>query len=175
MRIRVMVAVTLAVGLMSAGTAAASAEPRTQYHFTAPGVSDYTDWRDDCPAGRQWFRADVNGVGVGWTYTNGGNRCVNVVYGVKTLDRHCDFYFYVPRNHATGIVNFKVDLAPRGGFGGPGLLGINEEPVSGWEYIGSGRLVESLTFGDDNGQAYKSKKLGWGMDAEHGIKQVCKV
>ncbi|MFI7114547.1 hypothetical protein ACIBK9_50125 [Nonomuraea sp. NPDC050227] len=165
---------TLAASLVGAGPAAAV--PPTVY-YTKPLVTVLEAGTTKCPGSDQWFQDKA--ANIGWTYTNGDQACVEVFYGVRNVAKSCDFFFYVPDNHATGIVRFKIRT--NAGFGRPRTedsapgegIGVDEKPRTGWWYIGSGTKVVGFSFTDANGQAFKSKKIGWGTDAQHGVKQVC--
>ncbi|MFI6603092.1 hypothetical protein ACIBHX_43205 [Nonomuraea sp. NPDC050536] len=169
------VAAGAGAGLLASVLAAnpASAEPRTQYYYASATVTvDTTRWDTPaCPGGkRQFFTAkDANGVDIAYTYSNNKITCVTVAFKPRTLDRDCDFYFYVPKGHATA--NVRLRFATDRGIG-DGTL-INENPTDGWEYVRTARNVTDVWFTDANGQ--DSGQIGWGMDSVHGIKQVCRV
>ncbi|WP_214415871.1 hypothetical protein [Sphaerisporangium fuscum] len=106
-----------------------------------------------------------------WTYANKNYRCVEV--GYVTVDAYgpCDFYFYVPNGYADGVLAFTWQSGDSRS-GTVRRTRFNEDPVNGFQFIGSGTNVKRISFGDDNGQSYPVR-LGWGRDQAHGIKQVC--
>ncbi|WP_327091797.1 hypothetical protein OIE66_14560 [Nonomuraea sp. NBC_01738] len=160
----------LLTSLIMAGPA--TAEPRTQYYYAAAWVTVDAARTESpkCPGGRQqYFHAtDANGVPIAYTYANNDYSCVTVSFSPRYLNRECDFSFYVPNGHATAKVRLWFETDDRDVF-----EVIDENPVDGWQYVRSERQVKRIFFTDANG--YKTGKLGWGMDAKHGIKQVCRV
>ncbi|MEU0564792.1 hypothetical protein ABZ297_05235 [Nonomuraea sp. NPDC005983] len=173
MRTRIMaVAVGLALTAGALGAGPAAAEDKVTYRLK-PHVNALK--QGACPAGdKQWFENnDKDGAQIAWTYTNGSRPCVTVLYEAVTTSRQCDFYFYVPRGFATALVRFDFTTADGTFVDGPGTYGLDEEDLEGWQHIGTGARVTSIFFTDANGQRYKSKMLGWGMDENHWLKQVC--
>ncbi|MEO3789363.1 hypothetical protein ABGB14_04080 [Nonomuraea sp. B10E15] len=167
-------ALSLTGTLVAASPAAGSASSTFSFR---PAVTTHEAGTDKCPGTDQWFRDSAEGKGIAWTWTNGRHVCVQVAYMVRYTWTTCDFFFYVPPKLATAVVRFHIrgdgDFRPaRSVVRGPGIP-VNEEPVSGWVRIGSGNRVRSIHFTDANRQDYRAARIGWGMEADNGIKQVC--
>ncbi|MEV6971332.1 hypothetical protein AB0M47_40170 [Hamadaea sp. NPDC051192] len=126
-----------------------------------------------CPGNDQFFTAtDGTGAPIHWTYANGSNRCVTISYNPDTsASANCRFEFYVPNAHATGQIAFKF-FYTEGDAPKTFTNWVDENPVSGWQTIGQASNVYRIEFTDANGQT-AGPQLGWGADANHGIRRSC--
>ncbi|TDD07483.1 hypothetical protein E1292_13335 [Nonomuraea deserti] len=155
--------------------ASPAAGAATAVYYLKPQVTTLDAATDKCPGDAQWF-VDKE-ARIAWTWTNGRHACVEVSYTPRYTSMSCDFSFYIPPKSATAVVRFAIhgDFDPRihgGVVRGPGLP-VDEKPRHGWWHIGRGTNVRSILFTDANGQPYRAERIGWGMDATNGIKQVC--
>ena len=63
----------------------------------------------------------------------------------------CSWYLYVPKGDATATMKLSVESST----GSWNTWTINENPVSGWQYIGATyNYLGYATFTDANGQGY---------------------
>ncbi|MGW5682798.1 hypothetical protein [Nonomuraea sp. NPDC003754] len=156
-------------------TAPASAEP-SQVFYIAPHVTVTEANTDGCRGATQYFNArDYQNVEINWTNaTNEDHPCLRVDYYPVTTSRFCNFYFYVPSNYATARMEWQLESQT-----GERLVNLvfDENPYSGFTWLASsGHVpgdapVSHIWFTD--GTAWPSGRIGWGVDAGHGIMQVC--
>ena len=135
------------------------------------------------PDGREWQDfTDGNGVHQLWTYSNGGNACIQVNYYPPADSRACYYSFYIPFNgYADAHITF-------GWWDNNGVKHyanvVDEKPNSGWYQLymngGSGVIdkasainVKKIQFQDNNGDAPGSSVIGWGDSGSFGISELC--
>jgi hypothetical protein len=145
----------------------ASVSPCNGWYCLGPSVTVLESNTTACQGSTQYFGGtDHNGVGVNWTYSNGGHACVNVSYRPAYTSLSCSFWIYVPNEYATATVYF--------GYWSNGvkrIVSLNEATVDGWVYLFNAPYVSKIDFQDNNGQT--GTRIGWGSSATYGIAQYC--
>lgn len=127
-------------------------------------------------AGNEEFQSatDGNGVPIFWTYPNGSNPCVQVLYITRQpTTGACSYYFYVPNRLATSIITPRTEN-PFDGWSP--AASFDENPVSGWQRFvpEENEQILAVGFTDANGRGpTRTEQIGWGQDSGHGIWQVC--
>lgn len=120
-------------------------------------------------------RLDFNGVGIDWTFPNGGQACVSVSYTAQQPSAGCSYFFYVPNGFATSKIIPRVENEFGQVFTDTGDT-LDENPVSGWQRFGPNfdEPIAAIAFTDSNGIGpTTSQQIGWGNTARFGIWQVC--
>lgn len=165
----------------AAGPAAASTAPAIGGHtacnfenpdeYCSEAAVTYVGPASQCGNPDYFGVNDRSGVPIYWTYANGSTRCTQVTYRPDfdiPQNVQCSWYLYIPNGDATATMKLSIESST----GSWDTWAINENPVSGWQYIGSTyNYLGYATFTDANGQGYPLK-LGWGSTG-YGIWITC--
>ena len=118
----------------------------------------------NCQGNDQYFNTnDLNNVPISWTYSNGSHACIRVRYTPPGDDANCDYWFYVPRGHATAPIVFGYwDKS-----GTKRYASLNENTHEGWTFAFKARSVNRIEFQDNNGQG--TGQIGWGNGSGYGF------